>query len=313
MASEEFGKNYNDANGKKNPEPSGQVAGQAAVAGHPVMFGALIAGLILALAGNVYLWNRSDQIGTQLNTNQNITEKQIARLSEATTTILEQRLQAQNEELKAELKGTHDSANAAVSKARMEAQQQTKALTAKLEEQKTQISEQLAQIHDANEAADSKLTAVSTKVSDVSTDVTAVKADVVSAQAGLQKAGAELARVNGDLGMLSGLIATNSKELAALRERGDRNYYEFALNRSDAGKKVNNIALTLKKTDPKKNRYTMEILSDDKRVEKKDKTINEPVQLMVAGNREPYEIVVNRVNKDQIIGYLSTPKVTTKQ
>jgi chromosome segregation ATPase len=305
MASEDFGKNFKDADANK---PSGQVAGQ-----HPVLIGSLIAGLVLALVGNVYLWNRSEQIGTQLNTNQNTTEKQIARLSEATTTILEQRLQAQNEELKAELKGTHDSANAAVSKARMEAQQQTKALTAKLEEQKSQISEQLAQIHDANEAADSKLTAVSTKVSDVSTDVTAVKADVVSTQAGLQKTGAELARVNGDLGMLSGLIATNAKELSALRERGDRNYFEFSLSRSDANKKVNNIALTLKKADPKKNRYTVAILSDDKLVEKKDKTINEPVQLMVAGNREPYEIVVNRVNKDQIIGYLSTPKVTTKQ
>jgi hypothetical protein len=76
---------------------------------------------------------------------------------------------------------------------------------------------------------------------------------------------------------------------------------------------VNNIGLTLKKTDPKKNKYTMEILADDKRLEKKDKSINEPVQLMVAGNDKPYEIVVNKVDKDQIIGYLSTPKVAIKR
>jgi len=67
--------------------------------------------------------------------------------------------------------------------------------------------------------------------------------------------------------------------------------------------------MLLKKTDAKKNRYTLELLVDDKRVEKKDKTINEPVQFMVSKARQPYEIVVNEVTKDQIAGYLSTPKV----
>jgi chromosome segregation ATPase len=298
MASEDFGKNF----GSEEKQHHG---------GHPAMFGGLIAGLVIALAGNVYLWNRADQFGNQMKTNQGTTEQQIARLSEATTTILDQRLQAQSDELKAGLKGTHDSASAAVSKARMEAQQQNKALIASLEEQKAQLAEQLAQLHDANAAADSKISDVSTKVSSVSTDVNSVKADVATAQTGLQKTGADLARVTGDLGVLSGMIATNQKELAALRTLGERNYYEFSLNRSDENKKVNNIGLTLKKTDPKKNRYTVEILADDKRLEKKDKTINEPVQLMVAGNTQPYEIVVNRVNKDQIVGYLSTPKVAT--
>jgi hypothetical protein len=54
----------------------------------------------------------------------------------------------------------------------------------------------------------------------------------------------------------------------------------------------------------------MEVLADDKRVEKRDKTINEPVQVYVAGNRQPYEIVINQVKKDAVVGYLSTPKVT---
>jgi chromosome segregation ATPase len=303
MASEDFSKDYLETGAKKDHEPGG----------HGMLFGFLIAGLVVALGGNVYLWNRSDQTGHQLKTVQDTTEKQIARLSEATTTILEQRLQSQNEEFQAAMKATKDNATAAVSRARLEAQQQNKAVTSRLEEERDKIATQLAQIHDANAEADSKLAAVSTKVSDVTTDVNGVKAEVVSTQTGLAKTGAELARVTGDLGVLSGLIATNSKELTALRALGERNYYEFSLNRSDANKKVNNIGLTLKKTDPKKNKYTMEILADDKRLEKKDKSINEPVQLMVAGNAQPYEIVVNRVDKDQIIGYLSTPKVATKR
>lgn len=61
--------------------------------------------------------------------------------------------------------------------------------------------------------------------------------------------------------------------------------------------------------DLKKNKYTLELVADDKRVEKKDKNVNEPVQFYVAKARQPYELVVNEVKKDQIVGYLATPKV----
>jgi hypothetical protein len=44
-------------------------------------------------------------------------------------------------------------------------------------------------------------------------------------------------------------------------------------------------------------------------VEKRDRSINEPVQLYVAGNRQPEEIVINEVSKDEVKGYLSMPKV----
>jgi hypothetical protein len=51
------------------------------------------------------------------------------------------------------------------------------------------------------------------------------------------------------------------------------------------------------------------VLADDKRVEKRDRTVNEPVQLYVSGYRQPVEIVVNQVNKDEVVGYVSVPKV----
>ena len=67
--------------------------------------------------------------------------------------------------------------------------------------------------------------------------------------------------------------------------------------------------ILLKKTDQKKNRYTIEVTVDDKVVEKKDKTVNEPVQFLTSKARQPYELVVNEVKKDVIVGYLATPKV----
>ena len=108
----------------------------------------------------------------------------------------------------------------------------------------------------------------------------------------------------------SGLIATNGQELAALRRLGERNYVEFKLGKSKAPQRVGDISLMLKKTDPKKNRYSVDVLADDKTVPKTDKTINEPVQFVTSKSRTPYELIVNQVNKDQIVGYLSTPKET---
>jgi len=72
---------------------------------------------------------------------------------------------------------------------------------------------------------------------------------------------------------------------------------------------VGDVFIQLKRTDPKRNRFTIEILADDKKVEKKDKTVNEPVQFYTSKARQPYEIVVNEVRKDVIVGYLATPKV----
>ena len=109
--------------------------------------------------------------------------------------------------------------------------------------------------------------------------------------------------------MQSGYIATNGKEIAALKRLGERNIIEFNLGKSKQPQRVGDISLTLKKADPKRNKYTIEVLADDKTTEKKDRTINEPVQFYVAkGGRLPYEIVVNQVGKDKIVGYLSTPK-----
>jgi hypothetical protein len=95
-----------------------------------------------------------------------------------------------------------------------------------------------------------------------------------------------------------------------LRRRGDRNYYEFTLQRSKNAQRVGPVQMTLNKTDPKKAKYTLTVVADDKTIEKKDKTSGEPVQFYVKGSARmaPYEIVVFDVGKNQITGYLATPK-----
>ena len=110
------------------------------------------------------------------------------------------------------------------------------------------------------------------------------------------------------MGVQSGLIATNANELAALKRLGERNYFEFKLGKGKERQRVGDITLLLKKTDPKKNKYTVEVLADDKLTVKTDKNINEPVQFYTSKARQPYELVVNQVAKDQIAGYLATPK-----
>jgi hypothetical protein len=143
----------------------------------------------------------------------------------------------------------------------------------------------------------------------VKTDVGTVRADVETTRADLKDARAELIRVKGDLGEMSGLIATNASQIQMLRDLGDRNIYEFTLAR-DANQKVGDIQLTLKKTDLKRSRFTMVVSADDRHVEKKDRMVNEPVQFYTTKAKQPYEIVVNQVQKDKVVGYLATPKVT---
>ncbi len=124
-----------------------------------------------------------------------------------------------------------------------------------------------------------------------------MKTEVASTKSELDKTISELKSVRGDLGVQSGLIATNSTELTALRALGDRNYTEFKILKSKQFQKVGSVQMQLKKADPKRNKYTIQLIADDKTVEKKDKTTNEPVQFYMSGARQPYEIVVNEVQK----------------
>ena len=146
------------------------------------------------------------------------------------------------------------------------------------------------------------------KVGSLDGRVTTVKEEVDKTKAELEKTIAALSSVRGDLGVQSGLIATNGEELAALKRLGERNYYEFDMRKSRQPGKVGPVRIKLTGTDRKRNRYSLELWADDKKIEKRRKTLLEPVQFYVIGSRVPYELVVNKIDKDQIAGYLATPK-----
>src|SRR5262249_24775630 len=102
--------------------------------------------------------------------------------------------------------------------------------------------------------------------------------------------------------------------LAALRLRGERNYVDIKLGKTKQPVRFADITLRLEKVDPKRNKYTVNVMADDKLTEKKDKSLNEPVQFYTAkGGHIPYELVINSISKDQIVGYLSTPKETASR
>lgn len=265
---------------------------------------AILFGLVLALiAANVYLFLQIDGLKKELAQNQEAFQEEVARVKE-TSTVTTAAAKRNLEALKSELDEARRQASAAVGQAKVDATKHAEDLARRLE----------AQQRAADQAVRGEITkveqAASTKIDSVSKEVSTVKTDVASTKSELDKTIESLKSVRGDLGVQSGLIATNATELAALKALGERNYFEFTLGKAKQPQRIGDILVQLKKTDQKKNRYTVEIIADDKRTEKKDKTINEPVQFYTSKARQPYEMVVNEVRKDTIVGYLATPKVT---
>ena len=155
--------------------------------------------------------------------------------------------------------------------------------------------------------AQKQISAVSSDVSGVKTDVGGVKTDLTATKTQMQTDEAAMTAMKGDLGLQSGLIATNAKELDVLKHMGDRNYYEFTLGKNQK-KAVATVALELKKADPKHSKFTLVVYSDDKEIQKKDRNLDEPIQFYTGKDHLLYELVVNSVDKNQIKGYIATPK-----
>jgi multidrug efflux pump subunit AcrA (membrane-fusion protein) len=150
---------------------------------------------------------------------------------------------------------------------------------------------------------------VSNDVASVRTDVGGVKTDVASTKADIESTKTQLQRAMGDAGVMSGLIARNHDELEILKHRGDRSYFEFALEKGGKPVMLSRVKLQLKKVDEKRSRYTINVNADDRTIEKKDKSLDEPVQFYT-GKDSPilYELVVNSIERNKVSGYLSTPK-----
>ena len=146
-----------------------------------------------------------------------------------------------------------------------------------------------------------------TKIGSVSREVKTVAANLDATRKDLAESRREITDVRTSL---SAQIARNAGELADLRKKGERDYFEFDIGKPKKGEmtRVADVQLQLRKTDPKKAKYDVLIQVDDSKLEKKDRTANEPVQFLVGRDKLRYEVVVNFVDKDRIRGYLSAPK-----
>ncbi|MGB6429732.1 MAG: hypothetical protein WBF06_04050 [Candidatus Acidiferrales bacterium] len=169
------------------------------------------------------------------------------------------------------------------------------------QQQKDSDAQLAAQIGQVQQQSDQKIGAVSTDLSGTKSDLSATKQDLAATKA-------QLTTAVGDLGVQSGLIAHNEGEVQELQRLNERNIFQFNLKKEKTASRVGPIEVKLESMDPKRNKYTILVVADDRTTEKKDKTAEEPVQFYVKGATQPYEIVVFDVAKDHIAGYLSTPK-----
>ncbi len=192
------------------------------------------------------------------------------------------------------------------------------ALSSEVGMTKAEIAQRAAELERAQKASAAKLAAAQSQqgqqIAAVNTEVSGVKSEVGTAKTDIQKTQTDLAATNaklehamGDLGVQSGLIAHNASELEMLKRKGERNYYDFTLQKN-ARTPVSTVSLQLKKVDPKKSKFTLNVIADDKTIEKKDRTLLEPLQFYTGRDRMLYELVVFSETKNSITGYLSTPK-----
>lgn len=114
--------------------------------------------------------------------------------------------------------------------------------------------------------------------------------------------------LSGAKGELSGAIARTHDELIALAHKSDRDFFEFSVPRKGVKQKVGGVSIELDKADAKRNKFTVYLHFDDKRVQLRDRGLMEPVHFYVTGASSPVELVVNKLGKGTIAGYVSTPR-----
>jgi len=274
----------------------------------PILFGAVVA----LVGASLYQFYEVRQVRAELEATREALLEQISKVHE-TSTVSSKTNRESVDSLKSQMAEARRQASILAGQAKLDATKHADELAEKLEkmqqEQTAKVTERVTAVSGEVSQVRDDANSTKTRVGEVSTDLATVKTDAAATKSELEKTIADLKSTRGDLGVQSGLIATNGRELAALRSLGERNYTEFRLTKEKTPRKVGDVQMRLKAADMKKNRYTIELIADDKLVEKKDKTVNEPVQFMLSRATIPFEIVVNEVKKDMISGYISSPKV----
>jgi hypothetical protein len=247
-------------------------------------------GLAVAVLGGLSLlgvgigWSALNQARTVEQT----TQTSLKQANEA----LSQRLAKEdeiNQQLQSDLRVVTDKLNVTQSDL-LAARKQTRTATGAVDKKVTNLATSVK--------AELATKANSEDVNKLNGDVSGVKTDLDATKNSIQMARSEMGT----------LIARNHDEIDQLRRMGQRDYFEFTVQRKAGAQKVGSIQVQLRDTNTKKNQYTINVLADDKSFEKKNRSVNEPIFFYTGGSRAALELVINKVTKSTATGYLSVPK-----
>jgi len=250
----------------------------------------IVLGLI-AIGGLWFGWNASSKLDTtqqtmsaQIKTSQQAVQQDVSSLKD--------RL-AQDEKANADLQGD------------------LTVVTKKLKITQGQLKNSREEAAKLNDATTQKLTALDTSVHTelatkaTSDDVKTVDTKVGTVQTDLNSTKEDLKMARSEMGTL---IARNHDEIDQLRRLGEREYVEFHVDGKNKPVKVGNVTVELKNVNEKNNRFTVAMVVEDKKFEKKNRAVNEPIFFYTSGARFPEEMVVNKIGKNTVSGYVSIPK-----
>jgi len=246
-------------------------------------------GLFFGWSASAKLDSTKQDVATQLKTEEQSVQQDMSSLKDRI---------AQDEKANTDLKGD------------------LKVVTDKLKITQGQLKKAREESSKLNSATEEKLTALDTDVKGqlatkaTTDDVKTVDTKVVGVKTDLDKTRQDLDLARSEMGTL---IARNHDEIDYLRRQGERDYIEFSIAGKNKPQKVGNVTVELKGVNEKHNQFNIAMTVEDKRFEKKNRALNEPIFFYTTGTKLPEEVVINKVSKDQISGYISIPKANSQQ
>jgi hypothetical protein len=248
----------------------------------------LIAAVSYVILSSYYIWETRSSLaslaGTQKVAIANLQQRQAATEAD---------LKTSNQALSQQLGITQRGLQAAYAGTTAELRQNQRVLERRLQDQQNEMIGQ-----------------VTSQVAEVRGELSGAKKEIAATRSDLESTKVKLDRAIGDLTGQSSLIAHTREDLEELKHRGDRNYYEFTLHKGEQPTRLSTVGLQLKKADAKKTKFTLNVIADDRVIEKKDRGAAEPLQFYTGRHRQLYEVVIFTVEKNKVTGYLSTPKTT---
>lgn len=112
---------------------------------------------------------------------------------------------------------------------------------------------------------------------------------------------------------LTGSIAHTHDELVALERRGQRNYYEFDIDKSKHFQREGPVDVSLRKANVRHQYADLNLIVDDRTVQQKHVNLFQPAMFYLPDSPQPVQIVINDISKNHIHGYISAPKYSKSE